>query len=338
MRHAKSFSIIVFVSVLGYAAIGFYFLPLATFQGELTRMSLLPESLFGWTKPQPQLDIKWLKQATMQEADVLVIGDSFSDSRVWQSVLTQHNLKVRTESWNSMQGICGDFADWAKAQGFKGKQVVVEVIERNIIGVLRYSAGCAKMQYHPHASVDAPRYPPAVSFDTKQGNYAGQLSTGIKTRLNVLEYEHRSRPGDFRLWELPNNVKVARVENGCDYFSHASCNDSLFLAEDEPAEVNADAFELIEAHRARLHGFTTTWAIVPNKTTTYLYPHKTFWDEAERRLHMPNLLQVNQLALQQKTIDLYPANNTHYSTTGYLLMGQEIFKAISATTPSQPAH
>lgn len=338
MRHAKSFSIIVFVSVLAYGAVGFYFLPLVTFQGELTRMSLLPESLFGWTKPQPQLDIKWMQQATMQEADVLVIGDSFSDSRVWQSVLTQNNLKVRTESWNSMQGICGDFADWAKAQGFKGRYVIAEIVERNLIGTLQRSTDCAQTQYHPHASVDAPRYPPAVSFDTKQGNYAGKLSTGIKTRLNVLEYEHRSRPDDFKLWELPNNVKVARVKDGCDYFSHASCKDSLFLAEDESAEVNTIAFELIEAHATRLHDFTTIWVVVPNKFTTYLYPNKTFWNEANLRLRMPNLLLVNQLALHNKTVDLYPANNTHYSTTGYLLMGQEIFKAISATTPSRPAH
>ena len=60
-------------------------------------MGLLPETLFGWTKPQPALDAKWMQQASMQEADVLVIGDSFSDSRVWQTVLTQHGLKVRTE-------------------------------------------------------------------------------------------------------------------------------------------------------------------------------------------------------------------------------------------------
>src|SRR6266481_8864887 len=103
MKHAKIFSIVVFVVLLGYGAVGFYFLPLATFQGELTRLGLLPERLFGWTKPQPTLDIKWMQQASMQEADVLVIGDSFSDGRVWQTVLTQHGLKVRTDSWNNMR-------------------------------------------------------------------------------------------------------------------------------------------------------------------------------------------------------------------------------------------
>lgn len=329
MRHAKIFSITVFAATLGYGAISFYFLPLATFQGELTRMSLLPESLFGWTKPQPQLDIQWMQQAPMQEADVLVIGDSFSDPRIWQTALTQRQMKVRTLSWNSMQGICTDFSDWVKAQGFKGKYVIAEIVERNLIDTLQRSADCKQTQYHPHASVDAPRYPPAVSFDTTQGDYSGKLSTGIKTRLNQMEYESLSRPSDFKLWELPNNVKVARVANGCDYFSHVRCDDSLFLAEDKAEEVNTKAFDLIKTHSPRLQDFIAIWVVVPNKTTTYLHPNKRFWADAAKHWHMPNLLQMNQDALTAKTVDLYPANNTHYSTTGYLLMGKEISKAIT---------
>lgn len=332
MRHAKIFSITVFAAVLGYAAIGFYFLPLATFQGELTRMSLLPESLFGWTKPQPQLDIQWMQQASMQDADVLVIGDSFSEPRIWQMALTQRHMKVRTLSWNSMQGICADFSDWVKAQGFKGTYVIAEIVERNLIDTLQRSADCKQTQYHPHASVDAPRYPPAVSFDTTQGDYSGKLSTGIKTRFNQMEYERQRSANDFKLWELPNNVKVARVASGCDHFSHVRCEDSLFLAEDKVDEVNAKAFDLIEVHESRLQNFKATWVIVPNKTTTYLYPHKVFWKEAAQRWQTPDLLQMNLEALRAKTVDLYPANNTHYSTTGYLLMGEEIFKTLSTST------
>lgn len=332
MRHAKIFSITVIIAVLSYAAVGFYFLPLATFQGELTRMSLLPESMFGWTKPQPQLDMKSMQQATMQEADVLVIGDSFSDPRIWQTALTRHQLKVRTLSWNSMQGICTDFSDWAKGQGFKGKYVIAEIVERNLIGTLQRSADCKQTQYRPHVNVDAPRYPPPVSFDVNEGNYSGKLSTGIKTRLNMIEYERRSHSDGFKVWELPNNVKVARVTNGCDYFSHIRCDDSLFLAEDMAEEVNTKAFELIEAHETRLQDFKTIWVVVPNKTTTYLHPNKVFWKEASKHLAMPNLLQVNQDALNRKTVDLYPANNTHYSTTGYLLMGEAIYETLSSAT------
>ena len=48
MKLAKYFSIIVFSSIFFYGVPGFYLLPLATYQGDLTRIGLLPESEFGW--------------------------------------------------------------------------------------------------------------------------------------------------------------------------------------------------------------------------------------------------------------------------------------------------
>lgn len=328
MRHAKYFSIVVFVVLLSYGSVGFYFLPLTTFQGDLTRMGLLPESLFGWTKPQPALDAKWLQQATMGEADVLVIGDSFSDGHVWQSVLTQHGLKVRTEVWDSMRGICADFMPWLRAQGFSGKYLVIESVERNLVDDLGKSVACQHMQYHPNPRTDVPRTPPIVSFDVHLGNYTGKLSTGIKTQLNVLKYERLSRSPDFKSWLLPNDVRMARVPDGCELFSHASCNDALFLSYDKPKEIDASALENIGKLNARLEGITPIWVFVPNKSTAYLYPDKQFWNEAERRFQAPNLLRMTQQAIRAKTVDLYLGNNTHFSTTGYLLMGDEILKSV----------
>jgi len=333
MKHAKIFSVFIFVALLGYGALGFYFLPLATFQGELTRMALLPESLFGWTKPQPAIEAKWMRQATLQEADVLVIGDSFSDGRVWQTVLTRQGLKVRTESWDSMRGICGDFAPWLRAQGFAGKYLVLESIERNLVDDLNKSVACQHMQYHPNPKTDAPRYPPAVSFDVHRGNYAGKLSTGIKTRLNVLQYERLSRSPDFKNWLMSNDVKMARVANGCELFSHARCNEALFLAKDRAEEIDAIALQDIGTLNARLHGITPIWVFVPNKSTAYLYPDKQFWNQAGRRFHAPDLLRMTQQAIQKKTVDLYPANNTHFSTTGYLSMGETIYQTMQQTRP-----
>lgn len=333
MRHARYFSIFVFAVLLGYGAVAFYFLPMATFQAELTRMALLPESLFGWTKPQPRLDVKWMQQSSMKDADVLVIGDSFSDSRVWQTVLTQHGLKVRTESWDSMRGICADFMPWVRAQGFTGKYVVLESIERNLVDDLNKSAACQQMQYHPNLKTDAPRYPPIVSFDVDRGNYAGKLSTGIQTQLNVLKYERLQQSADFRRWLLPNDVKLERVSNGCRLFSHLRCNDSLFYTLDKPEEVSDIALQDIEILNRRLAGITPIWIFVPNKSTAYLYPDKQFWNKAEQRFHAPNLLRMTQQAIQAETMDLYPANNTHFSTSGYLLMGEEIYKALQAVQP-----
>lgn len=336
MRHAKFFSIFVFVTLLGYGAAGFYYLPQATFQGDLTRMGLLPERLFGWTKHQPALDATWMQQASMQEADVLVIGDSFSAGHVWQTALTRHGLKVRTEFWDSMRGICADFAPWLRAQGFRGKYVVIESVERSMVENMSRSVTCLQMQYHPNIRTAGNGSPPPVSFDLNYKNYGGQLSTGIRTQINILKYEQLSRSPDFKTWLLPNDVKIARVANGCELFSHARCNDALFLAYDKPEDVDTSALENIERLNARLSGITPVWVFVPNKSTTYLYPDKQFWNEAEQRFRAPNLLRMTQQAIQSRTVDLYPANNTHFSTTGYLLMGEEIFKAMQLARPQEP--
>lgn len=89
-----------------------------------------------------------------------------------------------------------------------------------------------------------------------------------------------------------------------------------------------EALKNIETLNSRLSGIIPIWAFVPNKSTAYLYPDKQFWSEAERRFGAPNLLRMTQQAIDEKTVDLYPANNTHFSTVGYLLMGEEILKTI----------
>lgn len=332
MKHAKIFSIFVFVAMLGYGAVGFYLLPMASFQGDLTRTGLLPETQFGWRKDQPRVELQSLVQAPMQKADVLVVGDSFSDSRVWQTVLVQHGLKVRTEAWDSMRAICADFVPWLRGQGFRGKFVVVETIERNIPD-LEKSVACQKMQTHTSISSDRPRYPPASSFDPSHKDWSGRLSIGVQTALNYREYEHLTSAIDFKFAMLPNGTKVARVKNGCDLFSHTRCNDALFLAQDKAEDVDTIMLESIEKLNARLDGVTPIWVFVPNKSTAYLYPDKQFWNKAKQRFHAPDLLRMTQQAIQRKTVDLYLANNTHFSTTGYLLMGDEIFKAMQQAQP-----
>lgn len=328
MRHAKPFSLVVIVLVLCYGALGYYFLPYARFQGDLTRMGMLPETAFGWRKVQPAVDQKWLAQSSMRDADVLVIGDSFSNGRMWQSVLTRHGYKVRTEHWDSMRAICGDFSGWLKAQGFQGQYVVLQIIERNIEDGLKKSITCQTMQTHPSVSADKPRHPLATSFDPDWIDRNGRYSVGINTWLNLRKYSHYSETPEFTSALLPNGAKVARVKNGCELFSHTKCSDALFLAEDKAKDIDWSTLDMVEQINQRITGAIPVWAFVPNKSTVYLYPEKRFWDEAEHRFASPNLLRSTLQAVAAKTVDLYPANNTHFSTVGYLLMGEDILNAI----------
>lgn len=328
MTPAKLFSILVAMLIALYGAAGFYFLPLASFQGDLTRLGMLPETLFGWTKPQPAIAPELMKQSSWQEADVLVVGDSFSDSRVWQTVLTRAGLRVRTEAWDSVRGVCGDFLPWLRKQGFAGKYIVFESIERNADDDLAKSVACKQMQFHPNVYADVARNPPPVSFDLRPHDYTGRFSVGLRTQWNAMKYDRLSHSPDFVSEELSNGARLARVRNGCELFSHARCDDALFLARDKPEDLPQSTLDNIGKLSARLPGIKVVWVVVPNKTTSYLHPDKLFWDKAERLYHSPNLLRLFRQAIEKKAVDLYPANNTHLSTTGYLMMGEAIFSEL----------
>lgn len=310
-----------------YALFGFYFLPLASFDGDLTRMGKLPESQFGWTKAQPAIAPELLHQAEWREADVLVIGDSFSMPHLWQTVLTQQGIKVRTESWENVHAICEDFSPWLKSQGFIGKFVIFESIERGAENLVDKSIKCNKMSYKSVAYI--PPASPITQPDRQKANYSGKLSIGIRTELHLLEYMQLSSNPDFKHWALPNNVKMERLSNGCELFSHTRCLDVLFLAEDRIQDFNETMPNRMEAINSRVNGFVPIWAIVPDKSTTYLNFNKQFWDHAARRLSAPNLLEVFRQSVQNGIKDLYRGNDTHLSTEGYLIMGRAIQKVMN---------
>ena len=316
-----------------YGALGFYFLPRATFQGDLTRVGLLPESEFGWQHKQPQLESQHFLQSPINEADVLVIGDSFSLSLVWQTILTKNNLKVHTEHWDNIEGVCIDFMDWLQRKQFKGKFIIFESIERGLVSNLDRSISCNAVQYKTNglSIAEGQRGAPPTFFDIHAKDYSGKLSTGIRTQLNMMMYLLASLSDNFKAMSIANDVRLNRVANGCDIFSHKSCNDSLFLSKDDPAEIDQSALEKIKRLNSRLSGVIPIWAIVPNKSTSYLYSQKQFWNNLEQQTPAPNLLGMTEAAIKAKVIDLYPANNTHFSTTGYLLMGEAIYKTMSNT-------
>lgn len=328
MRYARHFSLLVFAAVLLYGVVGFYFLPLANFEGGLSRMAMLPESQFGWTRPQPAIDPQLMQQSSWQEADVLVIGDSFSMPRIWQTALTRRGLRVHTETWESVRNVCEDFTEWLRSTGFKGHTVILQVIERNLEDRLNRAAGCRHMDFHQLSATF--EGPPPTLIDRAGVNYAGRLSVGIRVKLHAMEYQRRSSDANFSSWQLPNEVTLARVAHGCELFSHPSCNDSLFYSGDHQTDFDDGTLTKIQTITARIRGFKPVWAIVPDKTTAYLHPDKKFWDHAEQRLHAVNLLQVFRQALQEQTMDLYRGNDTHTSTTGYLLMGEAIYRNMTA--------
>lgn len=329
MTSAKLFSVFVIAALGIYGMLGLYFLPLAGFEGDQTRIGLLPESLFGWTMPQPAVDPSLIRQATWQDADVLVIGDSFSIDRIWQTELVRHGLRVHTEHWATVRGLCEDFMPWLHGRGFKGKYIVLETVERNAATGLANSVRCKKMDPHLSLVADMPRSAPPTAIDRNKPDYSGKVSIGLQTRLNLYKYLQFSAKPDFKNWDTGRGSIVTRVEKGCELFSHALCADALFLASDSPQDLSTDVVDNMQILNKRLTGLNPLWVVVPNKTTAYQFPEKQFWNKAAERVYSVNLLNTVRQAIEAKTVDVYPANNQHFSTATYLLMGRDIYQAIS---------
>lgn len=329
MTSAKLFSILIFVTLAGYGAVGLYFLPLAGFEGDLTRVGKLPESMFGWNKPQPAIDPAQLLPTAWQDADVLVVGDSFSETRVWQSVLVKHGLRVRTEHWTSVRGVCEDFYPWVRAQGFKGTHVIFEVVERNIQAGLPNSVDCKKQLYYPNINADKPHAPPVTARPTR--DLSGRLSVGLETWLNGRDYQTLSRQPGFTGWNVPTGIKLERLPDGCRLFSHKRCQDALFYGSDRVSDMGEDVLKDVLTLNSRVGDLVPLWVFMPDKSTVFLHPDKQFWNEASQRFLSPNVLKVMRQALADKTVDLYPANNSHLSTTGYLLLGEAVYQTIAPT-------
>lgn len=324
MSQARFYTILVAVIMAAYALIGFYFLPLASFEGNLTRMAKLPESYFGWTREQPAIDPRLMRSAEWQDADVLVIGDSFSYAQLWQTVFTQKGVRVRTETWESVFNICENFSDWVRDKGFKGKYIVIESVEAYFEDRVSRSLACKRMEYHASPQL-APKPPPTLP-DRNKADYSGRLSVGIETELNARKYDRLSSGPGFKGWDDLGEARVVRVENGCELFSHPRCRDALFYTKDRVEDMGGNILDGMAGINARLKNYTVVWAVIPDKSTVYLHPEKKFWDEAEQRFHAPNLLKTFREEIRKKTIDFYPANNTHVSTTGYLILGDAIYQ------------
>ena len=328
MKHAKFFSLFIFSIAMIYGLVGFYCLPYASFQGDLTRIGMLPESLFGWAKSQPVINPAHMAQSSWHEADIFVVGDSFSEPRIWQTSLTSRGLKVHTENWNYVHGICEDFSAWLRAKGFKGRYVVIESIERDAWHHFGSSHRCRGMDWQSRTKLSSKKVlPPIANFHPDQNNYSGKVSVGIRTWINKIRYERKTSNPDFKAY-TQGSVRIARVPEGCTLFSHQRCLDSLFISLDKEQDLEDELLDNLVNLSAGQGGLKIVWAIVPNKSTAYLHPDKYFWDKLERRLRAVNLLKTVRLAIERKMVDIYPANNTHFSTSGYLLMGEAIYQII----------
>lgn len=326
--YRRLFTLTVAALLILYAGVGAFFLPHASFYGDLTRMGMVPEKDFSWRKEQPVISSEAQTAVRLADADVVVVGDSFSHPRLWQSELVKQGLKVHSLQWGDVRGICEDVAGWLAAHGFKGKQVIIESVEWKLETVLQASLACRNM---PAGVQEHTEKREATLRTIEEGApiASGKMSVGLRTAWNGVHYAMaRSGAGFDKKGFVP--VTIQRVAGGCELFSNRTCEDGLFLDyEMAAAEPGADAIAQMKRITARLPGYRVTWLVVPNKSTAYLNRKRVFWREAGRQLDVPDVLAAfDELLTQKKIVDLYKPNDTHLSTAGYQELGRIVYRGL----------
>ncbi len=321
MNFYRHFIFIIILLVGGYASISFPFLHFASFDGDLTRMGMLPEENFGWLSPQPQINKNYLKSSSWQDADVLVIGDSFSEKLVWQSKLVESGLKVRTEHWSNLGAICEDFNDWLQGNNFKGRFIIIQSVENSFAPRLKKSIACKKTNY---------KFLKPKEFVINQERMisnpvfgGGQLDIGLRTWMNKRLYEKKVSDPAFTHWKVNQNVSVHRMQNGCELFSHKNCNDVLFFELVGMGDANEVTKNMLTLQN-RIKANNLIWLVIPDKETVYMNRDVSFWTISQTQSKSVDVLSYLKKAVNAKEIDVYFGNDTHLSPKGYGFVGDSV--------------
>lgn len=315
----------VFCSVLAAVlALLLWTLLTPPFRGDLTRLGRLSETEFGPTLVQSVVPPALRVSSALQAADVLVIGDSFSAPLRWQSVLVERGLRVATIGWQTLGPLCADLGEVLRAQGFRGSAVVVESVERGLSTHLDAAHACTHTRPGRLQMQPAPRdWDPAGPFGL---NTRETLLTGLLTQWHT----HRARTSrDEELRHTTDGadrVRIQRVPDGCQRFSHRLCERGLFFADDRTLPPFGPAMVEKLALLTRRHAdLSIIWVVVPNKSSVYLNPRHA--PDAAAALETggfgPDLFRLlTETSRQQR--DLYLPNDTHLSPAGDRLLGERI--------------
>lgn len=287
------------------------------FYGDLTRIGQLSEDDYGWQAEQPQTDPTLLRGVAVDQADVLVIGDSFSVNLLWQAQLVKAGHRVATLHWDETGPLCDDLTDWLRAIGWSGRWLIIQSVERELAGRLQSSLTChLTRRFTPHTARSLP--PPPTRPPARQLNWRGNLTTGVRTWWNTRQA--RRAPSE-RVFE--EQVRVAPVPDGCRRFSHRACGKAPFFAVDlERPALTAETAQQMQAFARRLPGARIVWLVVPNKSSVYLDPGRSgaFGAALQQSRTGPDLFEP-LTRMSATTQDLYLANDTHLSPQGFSRLG-----------------
>ncbi len=306
--------------------------------GDLTRVGRISENEFGWRRELPAIDPTNLKDSPLANADILVVGDSFSLKYAWQSVLIKAGYRVSTTHWDRTGALCTDFGSWLLKSGFRGQLVIVESVERLLPERLAALNSCNTMQ-HSFKSIAPPPQAPSTTPPKSAFNWDAKLMSGVMTFKNTRDIKNATGVWNIEVPDWGYAIAAHPLPEGCRQFSNHMCEKGLFLIPDENYP------RLTSASVAAMQRFETSaapwqvmWMVIPNKETVYVKPdHGTEFTPSFNQARLgPDLFafaEQNRL----RVVDLYEPNDTHLSIHGYLAFGERMLKAVRHTLTPRPA-
>ncbi|VTU20063.1 hypothetical protein H6CHR_01310 [Variovorax sp. PBL-H6] len=322
------------IFVTGYVAVfAMWLVSLTTLPpyGDLTRIGHLAEEDFGWTKPGPTVDPAYLKAAPVGEADVLVIGDSFSMTLYWQASLVKAGYRVATTYWGQYGTVmCKDFDQWLQRAGFKGKLIIFESVERLLDERTVDGQACNKVVKPFESKLEPFVKPATLPGPDALPNWTARFDTGPEAYYNSWRAKRSSVDLLFN-----KNTWVRSFPEGCKYFSHRECNKlPVFVDEEGNGPLTTGTLERIKTFAAQHPAIPQLWMVIPNKATVYLRPEfsKDFVKGFVEAKLGPDLYAFSREKSAQIQ-DFFFSNDTHLSMHGQLALGEHMLGVVREVLP-----
>ena len=322
------------IFVTGYVAVfAMWLVSLTTLPpyGDLTRIGHLAEEDFGWTKPAPTVDPAYLKAAPVEQADILVIGDSFSMTLYWQASLVKAGYRVATTYWGQYGTVmCKDFDQWLQRAGFKGKLIIFESVERLLDERTVDGQACGKVVKPFESKLEPFVKPATLPGPDAIPNWTARFDTGPEAYYNSWRAKRSSVDLLFN-----KNTWVRSLPGGCKYFSHRECNKLPVFVDDEGnGPLTTGTLDRIKTFAAQHQAIPQLWMVIPNKTTVYLKPEfsKDFVNGFVEAKLGPDLYAFSREKGHQMQ-DFYFSNDTHLSMHGQIALGEHMLAAVREVLP-----
>ncbi|MBS0272420.1 MAG: hypothetical protein JSR85_07230 [Proteobacteria bacterium] len=323
MKRQKFFVKTFLIFYFMLAIVAFFFLALADFNGDLTRLGKLSEYAFGWKKKKPKIDPNLLKSSSFKDSDIVVVGDSFSEKFIWQTRLTKNNYKVKTIDWEELdQKLCTDFEELLISHNFRGKLIIIETVQR--MAEIRASASLSCDSSKTLLDYESTMNPPLISLPKFGLNFKEKIITGIETFFNTIKAVSNPHADSiFIEKDGGHRVALKPLKKGCKWFSNRYCEIGVFLDNDlDFPSLTNNTIDKIKKINASFHQFKIVWLVVPDKSSIYTEREELeFWKELEKNNLGPDLFS-SFIKERDKIVDLYLPNDTHLSSAGSLFMGE----------------